>query len=320
MHYLYYTECLNIGFICGYCMALDWISIGYLVLLMLSFYGCLKSGLAYKSSRDFKYLVLASFFIIVSPHLWMKAYRIESQEFLATFQFIIILIPLAMFLIYDYWERRKQEEEKDKIKIKSFFERYVNPKIIDELLTQNRLELKGERHIVTVFFMDIRGFTKLSEKLPAEEVVKILNKYFDIATKVLFKHDGTVDKFIGDAVMALFNAPTKVKDHEIKAVKAAIEIQKMIKEWGKIEVGIGIHTGEAVVGNIGSKHKMDYTAIGDVVNTASRLEGQTKGGEVIVSKNVYDKIMESNLSAKATHSKVELKGKAKVVDIYRYKV
>jgi adenylate cyclase len=112
----------------------------------------------------------------------------------------VLLVPLALFLFYDYLERQRLQEQKDKLKIKAFFESYVNPKIIDELLQKEKLELTGKRQEVTVFFMDIRGFTKMSEKLPAEEVVRVLNKYFDIATTIFFKHDGTVDKFVGDAL------------------------------------------------------------------------------------------------------------------------
>ncbi|MBN1544617.1 adenylate/guanylate cyclase domain-containing protein [Candidatus Woesearchaeota archaeon] len=289
----------------------------YLVLLLFTFYGCLKSLMAYKAKREFKYLVILAFFIILTPHLWMKAYGVKMQEFLLTFQFTITLVPLALFLFYDYWERKRLEEQKDKIKIKTFFERYVNPKIINELLQKEKLELKGKRKEVTVFFMDIRGFTKMSEKMSAEEVVNILNRYFDISTSIIFKHDGTVDKFVGDSVMALFNAPTNVKDHELKAVSAAIEIQEAIRKDGLVDTGIGINTGEAVVGNIGSKHKIDYTAIGDTVNTAARLEGTTGAGEIAISKAVYDKVKHA---FPTKHKEmVTLKGKAKPLEIYRYK-
>lgn len=289
----------------------------YLVLLLFAFYGCLKTLMAYKAKREFKYLVILAFFIITTPHLWMKAYGVRMQEFLLTFQFTITLIPLALFLFYDHWERKRLEEQKDKIRIKTFFERYVNPKIINELLKKEHLELKGKRKSVTVLFMDIRGFTKMSETMKAEEVVDILNHYFDISTSIIFKYDGTVDKFVGDCVMALWNAPTEIKDPELKAVQAAIEIQQEIRKHGRVESGIGINTGDAIVGNIGSKHKMDYTAIGDTVNTASRLEGQTKSGEIVVSKAVYDKV-KHKFPTKFKES-VMLKGKAKPVDIYRYK-
>jgi adenylate cyclase len=289
----------------------------YLTLLLFAFYGCLKSLLVYKEKREFKYLVILAFFLILSPQLWMKAYGLKMQEFLVTFQFIILIVPLALFLFYDYWERKRLEEQKDKLRIKAFFESYVNPKIINELLQKERVELKGKRQEVTVFFMDIRGFTRLSERLPAEQVVQVLNKYFDIATSILFKHDGTVDKFVGDAVMALFNAPTAVKEHELKAVTAALEIQKALKEWGKVEAGIGINTGEAVIGNIGSRHKVDYTAIGSTVNIASRLEGQTNAGDIVISKQVYDKVKHRFPTRHKEH--VALKGKEKPVEIYRYK-
>ena len=298
-------------------MAFTLLQTFYLVLLLFTFYGCLKSIMVYKIKRQFKYLVILAFFFIISPHLWMKAYNIRMQDFLVTFQFVITLIPLALFLFYDHWERKRLAEQKDKIRIKTFFERYVNPKIIDELLQQKRLELSGKRKTVTVFFMDIRGFTRMSERLPPEKVVGILNKYFDISTSILFKHDGTVDKFVGDAVMALFNAPTDVKNHELKAVEAALRIQQELKQWGRLEAGIGIHTGEAIVGNIGSHHMMDYTAIGDTVNTAARLEGKTSAGDILVSKAVYEKVKHRFPTKQREH--VTLKGKKKAVEVYRYK-
>ncbi len=290
----------------------------YLVVLLLCCYGVLKSVNVYKEKRQFKYLVILAFFIIALPQVWMRAYDVNAQEFLATFQLFLTLIPLALFLVYDYWERKRIAEEKDKIKIKTFFERYVNQKIVDELLEGDKLELKGKSSYITVFFMDVRGFTKLSEKLPAEKVVALLNHYFNIATSSIFKYDGTVDKFVGDAVMAIFNAPTDVKDHELKAVKAAIEIQKRMQEWGKLKVGIGIHAGVAVVGNIGSSHMMDYTVIGDTVNIAARLEGQTKAGDVCISKTMYDKVKKDFPNAKK--ETVMVKGKSQPIEMYRYKV
>ena len=121
-------------------MAFTLIQTIYLVLLLFTFYGCLKSIMVYQARREFKYLVILAFFFIISPHLWMRAYRIDLEEFLVTFQFVITLIPLAVFLFYDHWERKRLKEQKDKIRIKTFFERYVNPKIINELLQQKRLE------------------------------------------------------------------------------------------------------------------------------------------------------------------------------------
>lgn len=289
----------------------------YLLLLLFAFYGCLKSFLIYHKKRESKYLIVLALFFMLTPQLWFKAYGIRVEEFLSAFQFFLTLIPLVLFLFYDYWERKRIEEEKDKVKIKTFFSRYVSPKIIDKLLEKKHLDLTGQRQTVTVFFMDIRGFTKLSESTSAEEVVKILNHYFNISTEILLKYDGTVDKFVGDAVMAIFNAPTAVNDHELKAVQAALEIQREIKKWEKIQVGIGIHTGSAVVGNIGSKHKLDYTAIGDTVNTAARLEGQTKAGDIVVSKQVYERVQEKFPTT--YQEQVALKGKSLAVEIYRYK-
>ena len=289
----------------------------FLFLLLFAFYGCLKSLIEYKKKRDFKYLVILVFFFLIVPQIWMKAYYVRVEEFLLTFQFVITLIPLVMFVFYDYWEKKQIKERKAKEKIKSFFERYVNPHVISTLLTKSKLELKGEKRHVAVFFMDIRGFTKLSENNPPELVVKLLNKYFDISTTAIFKRDGTVDKFVGDCVMAYWNAPTDVVNPEIKAFEAGLEIQQNLQQWGKIKSGIGIHVGEAIVGNIGSKHMVDYTLIGDTVNTAARLESQTKDGDLVVSEAVYEKIKHKYKTRRVEN--VRLKGKSKLFKIYRFK-
>jgi adenylate cyclase len=179
------------------------------------------------------------------------------------------------------------------------FGRYISPELVKQIAASGKeIELGGINKELTILFLDVRGFTTLSEKLKPEEVVGFLNMMFDLITERALANGGTIDKFIGDAAMILFNAPLDVPDHPYKAVKTAYEIQKGMEAVRKrvldtygvvISCGIGIHTGEAVVGNIGSYLRVDYTAIGDNVNTAARIESQTSANQVLVSEVTYER-------------------------------
>ncbi len=189
-------------------------------------------------------------------------------------------------------------EGRDKLKVRKLFSRYVSPEIMSELLAHHdevSLGEVGQTEEMTVLFSDIRGFTSVSEVLSASQLVDLLNCHFGAMTEVIFDRKGTLDKFIGDALMAFWGAPLKVDDHAGQAVLAALDMIAKLPEVNRdlldrgyraIDIGIGINSGEVVLGNIGSARKMDYTVIGDNVNLASRLEGLTKfyGLPVIISE------------------------------------
>ncbi|MBU4046285.1 MAG: adenylate/guanylate cyclase domain-containing protein, partial [Gammaproteobacteria bacterium] len=173
------------------------------------------------------------------------------------------------------------------------FSRFVNPHVVQELVAHGGLSRQGESRQITILFSDIRGFTTLSEKRTPEQVVELLNRYFSLQVEVVFRHGGSLDKFIGDCIMAFWGAPLDDPDHAKHAVEAALEmgevLQKFKKELGEedatFDVGIGIHSGPAVVGLIGSEQRREYTAIGDTVNLGSRIEGLTKGvSRILVSR------------------------------------
>jgi len=206
-------------------------------------------------------------------------------------------------------------------KVIQLFRRYVAPQVVDEILKTSgaeNLDLSGELREVTVLFGDIRNFTSIAEKMQPREVVELLNIYLGEMTHAVFHYDGTVDKYIGDAIMAVFNAPIKQKDHAWLAVTAAMRIQEAVsylqKDNPTMTVGIGINTGSAVLGNVGTELHLDYTVIGDAVNIASRLCRDAKSGELLISESTYrlvkDHITATNLEARM------FKGKSEPVKVF----
>lgn len=188
---------------------------------------------------------------------------------------------------------------KERQRLKTNFGRYVSRHVLDKILkSEMPIKLEGERRKVTVLFSDLRQFTKLAEKMPPESVVALLNEYFEQMMEAIFGNQGTLDKFIGDAIMVEFGAPLEDANQEKNAVLAAIAMQRRLKKLSekwvalgkpKLEMGIGIHTGQAVVGNIGSEERMEYTAVGDTVNIAERLEQASKVKDVpiLISEETF---------------------------------
>jgi len=209
-----------------------------------------------------------------------------------------------------------REQYKLRQQIKKQFEHYLDPRQVKELQKNpDLLQLGGEKRYCTFLFTDVRGFTAMSEKLEPEEVTKIMNKALTIQQEAVQKYGGMVDKYIGDAMMAIFNAPLDLEEHEHKAVLTAIEIQKNIKEADiGVEIGVGVNSGYAVIGNMGSASRFDYTAIGDAVNTAARFESATKqvGVDLIIGEST-----KQNCKIKLNLLKpIEVKGKSKSLEIY----
>jgi adenylate cyclase len=218
-------------------------------------------------------------------------------------------------------------EEREKLWIKSAFGHYLSQEVINELLNDpDKLKLGGERKLLTVLFSDVRGFTSFSESHQPEEVVAMLNEILTEQVKVVFKNDGTLDKFVGDELMAFYGAPgiRHLKDHALVAVRTAVEIQARLKEirqkWSgekreSLQIGIGINTGEMVVGNMGSAERMDYTVIGDNVNLAARLCSAASKDEIIISETTYEQVKDHIQTEKL--EPISVKGKAKPIAIYR---
>jgi adenylate cyclase len=216
-----------------------------------------------------------------------------------------------------------QERER----LKTGFARYVSQHALEKLLqSESYLKLEGERRKVTILFSDIRHFTRMSEQLAPEDVVGILNAYFSKMIEVIFRNHGTLDKFLGDGLMVEFGAPLEDPRQEINAVTAALEMQveltKLRDKWEKegkphIEIGIGIHTGVAIVGNIGSEIRTEYTAIGDTVNIASRLQLATKTLKtpILISEETF-KGLPPELFKYKNLGKIPLSGRTGEITVY----
>jgi adenylate cyclase len=213
-------------------------------------------------------------------------------------------------------------EQREKRRLSQFF----SPDVLREIVRHGEgVNLGSARHLITVFFSDLRGFTSLSEKMEPEVVAEMLKEYLTDMTEVVFRHKGTVDKYIGDCVMAIWNAPFEDPDHAANAVRTALDFQEktlaVSEKWetrigGKIRNGVGINTGEAVVGTMGSRQRLEYTAIGDTVNLAARLESITKdyNTSIIISESTYDYIKGQFMTREL--GAVTVKGKTRPVKIY----
>jgi len=221
--------------------------------------------------------------------------------FQATDHYVNTVYPIAVLLVTFFLNLaiRTYFEQKQLSFITRQFGRYISPDLVRQIArSDEELPLGGISKELSILFLDIRGFTTLSEKLKPEEVVDFLNTMFDLITEKALENRGTIDKFIGDAAMIIFNAPLDVEDHPYCAVKTAYDIQQGMKvvtrrihdKYGvTVNIGVGINTGQAVVGNIGSYLRVDYTAIGDNVNIASRIESNTVAGQILVSESTYER-------------------------------
>lgn len=278
-------------------------------------------------------IIVASVFITFFVTSWMRSLRIRrhaglellaagftffalgsvtvaSLELFSSYKYVTAMVsPIVAILggyfastAFDYVTERKQ-----RMMIKNMFSTYVNPAVVEELIANpSKLRLGGERKQLTVLFSDIEGFTTLSEGMDPEMLVSLLNEYLSAMAGIVFKHNGTLDKFEGDAVMAFWGAPVHDEQHALHACRCALAMQQTLAEirdaWkrdGKPQflARIGVNSGEMVVGNMGGEEKFDFTVIGDAVNLASRLEGANRyyKTEIIIGESTYEAVKDQML-------------------------
>lgn len=249
--------------------------------------------------------------LFVTQLLWLPV---------ATALLTVALVYLAQGGVAYWFERRQRQ------RIKNAFSLYVSPEVVEEVIADPaRLRLGGERREVTVMFTDLAGFTSISEKMPPEEVANLLNRHLTDMTAIIHRERGTVDKFIGDAVMAFWGAPLADPEQSVHAARAAIAMQESMARLRQeildaggpaLHMRIGLHRGECIVGNMGSEQRFDYSAIGDTVNLASRLEGANKpyGTGILLSQTVADAV--ADIIPVRPVDTVRVKGKTQGVAIF----
>lgn len=219
--------------------------------------------------------------------------------------------------------------EKDKSRMQSVFGMYVDPKIVEGILSEEiTVDQKGRRQNVTVMFADLRGYTSMTEDMESEKVISFLNEFFTSMTEVIMGYEGMVDKYIGDGIMCLFGTPLPDPEHRDRALLTAMEMFSIFELWQtnwetnygiRPAMGIGLASGDVVVGNVGSFQKISYTAVGDTVNLAARLESMAKPGEVLVSNDLFENLTEASRSKYTFEplDPIDIRGKRGKHQVYR---
>ena len=288
-------------------------------ILIILFLGVLTSFTSFRLSPILGGIVA---FAIAAGYTTFCIFLFSSYDICLDMICPLDAIPLTYTAVFTY---RYTIEDKEKRRIKRIFKHYVSKEVFEELLKYpGEIPLGGNRVQVSVLFADIRGFTALSEKRDPRQVVSILNSYFAMMADVILKNKGTLDKYIGDGILAFYGAPIPREEHAALAVNSAMEMITRLDVLNKelmldvpLRIGIGIHSGEAVVGNIGSKLKMEYTIIGDTVNTASRVEGLTKEfkANILITEETFSRL--KVLDNITPEKEITLRGKTKPIKIYR---
>jgi adenylate cyclase len=217
-------------------------------------------------------------------------------------------------------EQMKQTKETEKARIRSTFQRFVPPQVVDQILDNpDLLQLGGKRKEISVLFADLRGYTAYSENLSPEGVVEMLNDYLSLAANVMLSYGGTLDKYMGDGLMAIYNAPDDIGDHAMAALESALTLQQASREMAAqrkdgLSFSVGIHVGEAVVGYIGTDCAINYTAVGDVVNLAKRLQESAKPGQILVEETLIRRLG-GRVNAQPL-GEMKIKGRQRVAQVY----
>jgi class 3 adenylate cyclase/CHASE2 domain-containing sensor protein len=291
----------------------DWVTI-----LLVIVFGLLISYIVGRRSILLSYVAT---FVLAVVYFFVVIFLFDRSLYILNLSAPLVTAVITLFSMIVY---RILTEEKEKKVIQGMFSNYVSKSVVDELIKHpEKLELGGEDKEITVLFSDIRGFTTLSERLTPQELVAHLNEYLSAMTDIIFQYEGTLDKYVGDEIMAFWNAPIEQANHADLACITALDQMKKLHElnnsWSaekKLNIGIGLNTGIMTVGNMGSKSRMDYTLMGDNVNLGARLEGTNKfySTNIIISEYTYEKIKDKFLLRELDN--IRVKGKKRPVKIY----
>lgn len=294
-------------------------SSSFVALLILSLSGLMVVLLRKQGLRYQIFAISATVFVVVMSQVLFQAANIALPIS------AIILNTTLLVLWHDL--STHYLDRKERMKVENMFARYLTKEVMDELMESPMwTEAGGRRVTVSVLFSDIRGFTSITESMDPRIVVEQLNEYLTVMTPVVFAHKGTIDKFVGDGIMAYFGAPLYPEQHAWRAVKAGMDMQKALHDlnhkWereGKqpLNIGVGINTGSVIMGNIGTEQYMDFTLIGDSVNLASRLCSAAIANEVLISTSTYQEVYRNVVIEQSRE--IQVKGKVKPVRVYGIK-
>ena len=293
--------------------------VAVLSLVLLSSCFIFNKDYAQKVSLSFVLLVLFSFTLLLLNHALLKQ---QQVVFIGEILVFMLVSFICFSFVYGYVEYRHRKEAL------AMFSRFLDPTVVYKLLKDDALlpEQLNKKAILTVLFSDIRNFTHIAEQSDAQALLNLLNEYFNQQVDIIFSHKGTLDKFIGDCVMAFWGAPVASANHAVDAIYAALAMEYQLVRFKEnlpthlqdFDVGIGIHTGECIVGMIGAKRRLDYTVIGDAVNLASRIEGLTKyNTRILVSEQT--KLMAEDVFDFIYQGEHKVKGREAPVKLYQPK-
>lgn len=286
--------------------------------LLMALYALFATIAFYRTKTIFKQtLFLCSYILSIAV---LAVWLFEYGHILPTPWLILLVVAL---FAHTTWHHIKTERANSAY-IQSLFSKYVHPDVLRELLASRKaLTFTGEKREMTMLFTDIRGFTTISESLPAEQLTKLLNDFLQAMTPCILQERGTVDKFIGDAIMAFWNAPLYTEKHQTHALRAGLSMLEKLKMFNaahgtELAIGVGIHSGTVTVGNIGSEDHVSYTVLGDAVNLASRLEGLTKkyGVPLLTTKETLDTVVEGQEYVFRKVDTVTVKGRSIPTELY----
>lgn len=298
-----------------------------LLIFILTFFTFFISSYIRKLKK-FRYGLTEMIIILLAVIYLVSIYKISIYFFIQHGVIIAVISPSLAVLLgnfgnvaYNFIQERKQN-----VVIKGMFSTYVSSQLVNELIANpDKLKLGGERKNLSILFSDIAGFTTFSEGKEPEELVAFINSFLDDMTEIILKNQGTLDKYLGDAVMAFWGAPLPIEKHAFHACNTALQMNKKIMElqkgWGErgeqsISMRIGINSGDVIVGNVGGKKRFDYTVMGDAVNLASRLEGANKayGTSIMISESTYAEVHHKFLVRELDN--IQVKGKTKPTKVF----
>ncbi|MFP4017010.1 MAG: CHASE2 domain-containing protein, partial [Halanaerobiales bacterium] len=281
----------------------------YIVDFMIYIVTIIMINLTFVRYNPFKATIILCVFWFIYTILYLVLFMNNLIIVYTAEAFLVLMIYIISLIIWYVTVNREKAE------IINAFEHYISPGVMNKLMKNpSEITLGGEKTELSVMFLDIRNFTSYAEERSPEEVVGFLNEAFEKITTIIFGNEGTLDKYLGDGLMAFFGAPLEMRNHHERVLKTAQELMNLNLPF---EIGIGINSGQVVAGNVGSRNRLEYTVIGDVVNKAARFVDIAGPGEIVIGLETYNALSEEKRNLNWNNEYVDIKGSARKIEIYR---